>query len=203
MPSDRVHCLAVSQEGAIWVGTPAGAARYSSAIGAEDWQVFTERDGLPSNFITSILSAKDGSVWVGALRGAARYGATGWVHHKIWQGIDDRGGVALEQDRAGELWAATGEALYRLIGGRWKAVHRFDDTRRFRPGVDIKQGTDGSIWVAANGHLLRGQGGTWNVVDTCFKSSPCILRWKVVYGWAPGVALPITRAKAGEHTTLM
>ena len=158
LPSNRVQAVTSAPDGSVWVGTQAGVARYLSQ-GAGTWEVFTEEDGLPNNFVTSMWTAQDGAVWVGTRGGVARYGMTGWVHHRSWAGQKDRGGVVMTRDPTGNVWAATGERIYRLVGARWEAVHRFDGERG--RAVDLRVGPDGVLWAATSGEVCYLSGEGW------------------------------------------
>ena len=161
LPSNRVQAVTSAPDGSVWVGTQAGVARYASQ-GAETWEGFTEEDGLPNNFVTSLWTAQDGSVWVGTRGGVARYGVTGWVHHRLWAGQNDRGGVVMARDRTGNVWAATGERIYRLSGAEWEAVHRFDGERG--RAVDLRLGSDGVLWAATSAEVWYLSGETWRML---------------------------------------
>ncbi len=164
LPSDRVLALASAGDGSVWLGTPAGAARFRPA-GAPGsryglLQVFTEREGLPNNAVTSLCVARDGSVWVGTRGGVARYGMTGWVYHSDWVGAKDPGGTKLVRDSEGSLWAAAGGILYKLGDGGWRENHRLGDTRPGRT-VELILGKDGTLWMATPWEILRHDGTGW------------------------------------------
>ena len=160
LPANRVEAVLPAADGSVWVGTPAGVAHYLSREGI--WEAFTERDGLPNSYVTSIREAADGSIWVGTRGGVARYATTGWIHHTEWPGLKDRGNVAIERGPDGGLWAATGEAIYRLEGGQWRAVRRFGRPTRL---VDLRRGTRGEIWGATAGRVLRYNGQAWDLFE--------------------------------------
>ncbi len=69
LPQDSVRVIAQAPDGALWLGTDEGLARFDGT----DFTVFRQsRDGLPGSFITALVAARDGSVWVGTLAGVSR-----------------------------------------------------------------------------------------------------------------------------------
>ncbi len=58
--------------GTAWIATTNGLYRYDGYR----WQQFTEKDGLPSRFIRSVLVTHDNTLWVGTDRGAGIYNGT-------------------------------------------------------------------------------------------------------------------------------
>ncbi len=64
--------LHIDADGAVWVGTHAGAFRYDG----RSWRQFTAQDGLPANDVASINQDVDGWLWFGTNNGAARVDPT-------------------------------------------------------------------------------------------------------------------------------
>jgi hypothetical protein len=60
--------LHADADGAVWVGTHAGAFRYDG----RSWRQFTAQDGLPSNDVAAINHDGGGWLWFGTSNGAAR-----------------------------------------------------------------------------------------------------------------------------------
>ena len=64
LPQDSVRAIVQAPDGALWIGTDEGLARFDGT----DFTVFRQsRDGLPSGSITALLAARDGAIWVGTL----------------------------------------------------------------------------------------------------------------------------------------
>ena len=60
LPQDSVRAIVQAPDGALWIGTSEGLARFDGT----DFTVFRQsRDGLPSSFITALLAARDGAIW--------------------------------------------------------------------------------------------------------------------------------------------
>jgi ligand-binding sensor domain-containing protein len=64
----RAVALHADVDGAVWIGTHAGAFRYDG----RSWRQFTAQDGLPSNDVAAINQDGDGWLWFGTSDGAAR-----------------------------------------------------------------------------------------------------------------------------------
>ncbi len=106
---------------ALWVGTPDGLNRLrGSAVDS-----FTSADGLPDDFIRSLLVDRDGSLWIGTRHGLAHWnfspdGRT-VTRRKTFTHVDGLGSDlvgALTRDAHGDLWIATLAGLSRLSGGK-------------------------------------------------------------------------------------
>ena len=69
LPQDSVRAIVQAPDGALWIGTDEGLARFDGT----DFTVFRQsRDGLPSSSITALMAARDGAIWVGTLGGVSR-----------------------------------------------------------------------------------------------------------------------------------
>jgi len=67
-----LYCLHTDPSGAIWIGSfGKGLFRYKSAT--DDFENFTESDGLPSNFIKGIVSDDRGNLWLSTSKGLSRF----------------------------------------------------------------------------------------------------------------------------------
>jgi ligand-binding sensor domain-containing protein len=68
--SDQIFSLYESRPGALWIGSVGGGlTRLQDGVAT----TYTERDGLPSGFISSIREGADGNMWINTGGGVARY----------------------------------------------------------------------------------------------------------------------------------
>jgi len=99
-----------------------------SPLTAEDWstagrlplRVFTDRDGLPQNAVTTIEFAQDASLWIGTKDGAARYNGQVWTAVPMPKGCTSNWILDIQQAVDGSLWFSTrGGGIARLREGVW------------------------------------------------------------------------------------
>jgi signal transduction histidine kinase/streptogramin lyase len=161
-------------DGALWVGTQGGLARFDG----ERFATYGVADGLPSDDVTGLAQTQDGTLWVATRRGLARrrdarietvhrseLGSNALVVDRadtVW--VASRGGLArwdgqglvvesatidldvrsLAEDAAGRLWLGSHTGLFRLEGGR-VSPGTADD-----PGAGVSQlhvDRRGELWV--------------------------------------------------------
>lgn len=63
--SNHFHCHYASADGALWMGTPNGLARYRSG----HFDVFTSEDGLAADYIQLLHADNIGNLWMGGRHG--------------------------------------------------------------------------------------------------------------------------------------
>ena len=140
LPANRVQVISLAQDGTVWIGTPAGAA-FRDAGGT--WRTFAEREGLPNSYVVDICLAADGAIWVGTRGGVARLGLSGWLHHRSWPGMNDRGASFFALDERGQLWVGN-DAIYKFEQGAWHVAHGLDDVRGRL--IDLFVDGKGNLW---------------------------------------------------------
>jgi len=62
----------------LWIGTDGGASRY----GGSHFEHFGSRDGLSSNFLSTVLEDRQGVLWVGTDSGLNRYEGQAFTNHQ-------------------------------------------------------------------------------------------------------------------------
>lgn len=160
LPSNRVHVIGFARDGTVWIGTPAGAA-FRDAGG--QWRIFAEREGLPNSYVVDICIAADGAIWVGTRGGVARLGLSGWLHHRSWPGMNDRGASIFALDERGQLWVGN-DALYKFEQGSWHVARELEGDVRGRL-VDLFVDGKGHLWAVTPFQLLRYDGALWEVIN--------------------------------------
>ncbi|HLP37714.1 response regulator [Lacibacter sp.] len=68
--SDRIIKIAEDSKGRVWVGTR-GDGLYLYQPASDNFKVFEEKDGLPSNTVCAITENSNGEIWVSTLNGVA------------------------------------------------------------------------------------------------------------------------------------
>ena len=128
----NVHCSLQDKDGNLWFGTTGeGVYRYDG----KEFMQFTEKDGLSSNKVWSILEDRLGNIWFGTDNGICRY--DGITISKIpfpitnlnWFGIaipqSGKNAVwTMMQDKSGIIWFGTSYDLYCYDG---RSFSRFLD----------------------------------------------------------------------------
>ncbi|MDR3737704.1 MAG: two-component regulator propeller domain-containing protein, partial [Terracidiphilus sp.] len=153
--------LAAAPNGDVWVGTPDGLNR----IHGNSVATFTSIDGLPDDFIRSLLIDGDGSLWIGTRRGLTHWktkgnGAPSAASMKTYTHANGLGSDlvgAMARDAKGDLWVATLAGLSRLHDG---AISNFTTANGLSSNVVT------ALLPRGDGALLVGtQDRGWNVWD--------------------------------------
>lgn len=150
----KVHC---DRNGAVWVATADGRL-YSYANGVMQPQTNVpgrEAAHMPSPAFQALLHDSAGRFWLGSLGG----GLVGAPEMSLHSAIElERWSAkwvyALLEDRAQNIWAATGTGLVRL---RLNTISALNDKLGLR-GSKVRavyQDNDGTIWVGSEGGLFR------------------------------------------------
>jgi len=163
LPEGRVMDLALGEDGSLWLATAEGIV-HRAANGRSER--FTEADGLPGAYVTSLAPVTGAGIWA-ATRGGLALLADGAV--RSWTAADglpdvNLRGVAVE--RSGHLWIATHSAgLVHFDGKRFTPVSTGEGLPHDRVwcvAVDSRDmvwaGTDAGIWTRS------AAGGTTRVI---------------------------------------
>ncbi len=146
--------LAPGSHGDLWVGTPDGLVHWENGVVRR----FGTADGLPDEFVRSLLVARDGALWIGTRHGLAvlrdgRIAAVG-------AGNDPIGAVfEAGSDAGGDIWFGTLRGVTRIHGGE---VREFGEKDGLAGGIvaGIAQDETGMVWVVSkSGSLNRFSGG--------------------------------------------
>jgi len=148
--SQVILSLAAAPNGDIWVGTPDGLNRIRG--GAVD--AYTSFDGLPDDFIRSLLVDTDGSLWVGTRHGLAHMtfaaGGRTPAHIETYtqaKGLGSDLVGAMARDVHGDLWIATLNGLSRLRAGK---------IATFTTANGLSSNVITSLMVTLDGFLIAG-----------------------------------------------
>ncbi len=154
--------------GNFWLGTD-GSGAYK--FDGKSFTHFTQRDGLCSNNITSILEDKQGRIWFTCIQsyqpkmtgdgGVCRYDGTSFTRFPQVKGLSNNDIYTIHETRSGDIWiGATGVGAYRYDGDSFKLfgeTNRSMWTRNF--GVQsILEDRDGTLWFGFSGGLFRFNG---------------------------------------------
>jgi len=157
LPGETVQAFSQTPDGYLWVGTSEGLVRFDGA----HFTLFSHENtpALHESSVFCLLTGRDGRLWIGTEGGGLAEMHDG--NFRAYTAADGMTGNfvrSLFEDRAGILWVATDEGLFRLESGKFVRV---DD----QPGMPansfhaIAEDDAGRIWAGAP-HLfaiLHGQ----------------------------------------------
>lgn len=167
--SNFIEAILVAQDGTVWFGRETGGV---SVLQDGRWQTYTTDNGLPSNYVNTLLETvlPDGStsIWVGTENGLAHF------QDDQWQTIDTRSGLSgnevsalleTEDPNGGRiLWVGTNKGLGRFENGKWRVF----DTRSGLPHDSVTalhKSTDPTgatvVWVGTRSGIARFQDEVW------------------------------------------
>jgi signal transduction histidine kinase/ligand-binding sensor domain-containing protein len=105
LPQDAVRAIAQAPDGALWVGTDEGLARFDGA----EFTVYRQRDGgLPSSTVTALLAARDGSIWIGMLGSVSHLKDGTFTNYTTATGLGSQTVGDLLEASDGTIWAVGG-----------------------------------------------------------------------------------------------
>lgn len=114
LPHENVWALCEGPDGAVWVGTDGGLARFAGGR----WEQWTTEHGLSRNSIRALAVDRAGTVWIGTGEGLNSLRDGALTRHPIpgdW--FESKIRVILPT-RDGALWVAGAASLHRLAGGQ-------------------------------------------------------------------------------------
>jgi signal transduction histidine kinase/ligand-binding sensor domain-containing protein len=154
--SNVILALAASKD-ALWVGTPDGLNR----VEGRSITGFTSADGLPDDFIRSLLAEPDNSVWIGTRRGLTHLDQGRFQTFTQTNGLGSDLVGALARTDDGDLWIATFNGLTRLHANQ---LHNYTTADGLSSNVitALEVGPTGMLWVGTqNGGLNLWNGHTF------------------------------------------
>lgn len=99
--SKMIHCIIEDSKGHMWFATNGGAYRYDGNI----LTIFSEKEGLNSYFVNSIIEDKNGQYWFStADNGLFRFDGTSFTNILKNTEIEGKGVGDIIEDRNGNIW---------------------------------------------------------------------------------------------------
>ena len=71
MASNAIYSILCSSKNEIWIGTTSGLCNYNRAT--DDFNVYSESEGLPNNLIYALQEDKNGNIWMSTNRGLVQF----------------------------------------------------------------------------------------------------------------------------------
>jgi ligand-binding sensor domain-containing protein len=149
-----VHCITVDRKGRVWFGTNGGAYVYD---GKELFNL-SERDGLPSNAVSSILEDTSGNIWFGTTHGGiSRFDGRDFTNFTELGIVEGDEIWCIHEDRSGNLWfAGKRSPMYRYNGTAFAKVNEQDGITSL--AFTILEDHDGRLWLGGTHGLFRHDG---------------------------------------------
>src|SRR5581483_11500057 len=145
LSSLNVNTVYEDPQNNIWVGTDAGL----NLIKDGKVQVFTTKDGLPENYVRTIVVDRSGNLWVaGRSSGITLYKDGHFTNFTTAQGLSDNAVNKLYVDREDTLWICT--VSHGLNRSSKEAVHTIS-TEQGLPSNNIYpifEDREGNVWIA-------------------------------------------------------
>lgn len=161
---DNIHCGLADKSGNLWFGTTGeGVYRYDGKLFFQ----FTEKDGLSSNTVWSILEDKTGKIWIGTDSGLCVYDGNTFKRISFFEtngfpsinpekqfSYTAKNDVwSIMQDKAGKIWFGTRDGIYCFDGisySRFPTNNVVNKDSLSLKMVDcIIEDKDGNIWFGS------------------------------------------------------
>ena len=155
--NNGILSLYETRSGVLWIGTlDGGLIRVDNGSAT----TYTEHDGLPSRFVSSIREDIEGNLWFNTSEGLAHF-----VGHKLEACPTYRGKAVREfflQARDGSMWFRYGENVVRFAADGSTATLKSLHPTRFL----VHEARDGTVWIAFRDRyrLMRYDQGTFSDV---------------------------------------
>ena len=120
-----------SEGNLLWVGTKKGLFVFDR----RQWKRYGQKDGLPSDFITTVLPVSKKLIWVGTDQGIAKFDGANWSLSPFGKDLPDKQVVDIANRGEREFWAATQKELFKFDGETWQPHDRYV----FKIGDDLKK----------------------------------------------------------------
>jgi two-component system sensor histidine kinase ChiS len=150
LPSGTVVSLAQTADGALWLGTGNGVARWNGHV----VDVYGPEDGLAGDEILDLLVARDGRLWLTADSGVSWYDGESFHTRASDDGGPPPYVLDIEEAPDGALWFATHGGIARLDGTPDEGTFRrftTDDGLASNDVHSVEVDDDGIVWAGTDG----------------------------------------------------
>jgi DNA-binding NtrC family response regulator len=142
----RITCLIKDKQGRLWMGT-----QYHEGLFCWDGNkltTYTQEDGLPNNYIRSLVEDDSGQIWIGTNHGLCCFDGQRFVTYGEEYGLRDLYHWQSARDASGRLWFAARGGIYHTDGKHFQWLTE-DDGLPSNKVVGVFPHADGSmaIWT--------------------------------------------------------
>ena len=151
-----IRIVAEDGDGALWVGTYDGLARWLNGRGT----IFTTDHGLPDEKIRALRVDADGNLWIGTHNaGIAKLPRRGLVNITRADGLPDRNVLSIVESADGRIYAGTDHGgIVEITHGRAVPVPGSGRIELRDLGFNMVQDRNGDWWLGAGAGLYRFDG---------------------------------------------
>jgi len=148
--NESINTLACSAGNVVWAGKPNGLVR----IEGGQTRVFTAKDGLPDDAVSSLHEGPDGSLWIGTNDGVTRYRDGRLSVYRVRDGLSHSLVLSLCTDREGTLWVGTKNGLDQFTDGKVTPYTTNEGMLSNNAGAVVEDAA-GRLWVGTMGQGLN------------------------------------------------
>jgi ligand-binding sensor domain-containing protein/signal transduction histidine kinase len=162
LPSNIVWTIGEDSSGTIWVGT--GRPTALCALKQDgSFHTYTRAEGFPVDRGTRcVYGDRAGNLWAGGgAGGLCRFRDGTFTLYSMRDGLPGNLVRAIDEDREGNLWVATGNGLCRLRDGRLTCFTEKDGLAH-NAVYCILQDIEGTLWFGTQGGLTRYRAGKFD-----------------------------------------
>ena len=149
--NDQVTSMIEDEDGSFWIGTVKGLVHVSTG---ENYQVYNEKDGLPSAIINTLYRDKEKNLWIGTGLGLAKWAARNSV---FFYNTDNK-------EFKNDVTSISYLDKKRFIFGTHHGLQQFDaEKKEFK---DLPGGQNYSVPIERSSPLLIYYPGRINILDS-------------------------------------
>ena len=182
----------------IWVAASNGLHSYNGF----HWQQFGKANGLPSDFVRSVLVTRDHLIWVGTDKGAGTFDGKRFVTHGSEKGLAGQNIRRIMQDRDGALWFCSdswpssvgGGGVARWRDGQWQKWQQTDGLPSDYV-VNVFEDSKKRIFAATLDGLAELENNSWKKV--VLPEARNKISWgSATFSETPGLGMVLSTGKA-------
>jgi signal transduction histidine kinase/ligand-binding sensor domain-containing protein/CheY-like chemotaxis protein len=155
-PETQINRIYQSKEGSLWIGLRKGGACH---LRSQKFECYTQKEGLTSNFVFSLLEDSEGSLWIGTIAGGLdRLKDRKFLTYDHNSGLPSDLVISLYQARDGTIWAGTfnGTAQFK---NATVASYKIGNTDTGNTVTAIAEDKTGDLWLGTQGGLKQFRNG--------------------------------------------
>ncbi|MCW5553221.1 MAG: hypothetical protein KIS67_13810 [Verrucomicrobiae bacterium] len=150
LPHENTWAVCEGLDGAMWVGTDGGLARFSDGR----WEQWTTEHGLSRNNIRALAVDREGTVWIGTGEGLNSWRDGTITRHPIPGDWFESKIRAILPTREGALWVAGATGLHRLLGDQ-RTMFTTADGLGNNDVRALLEDSSGRLWIGTFGGGLQ------------------------------------------------